>query len=30
MQQNVCLNEGSTSKMFRRKTWDGETVGGGM
>jgi hypothetical protein len=30
MQQNVCPNEGATSRMFRRRTWDGETVGGGM
>ena len=26
--QNVCANEGATSRMFRRRTWDGETVAG--
>jgi hypothetical protein len=30
MQSNVCPNEGATSRMFRRRTWDGETVGGGI
>ena len=28
--QNVCPNTGSARMMFRRKSWDGETVGGGM
>ena len=28
--QNVCKNMGATSMMFRRRTWDGETVGGGL
>ncbi|KAM0709121.1 hypothetical protein Q7P35_003157 [Cladosporium inversicolor] len=25
----VCPNDGSTSRMFRRKSWDGKTIGGG-
>jgi len=26
----VCPNDNTASRMFRRKTWDGKTVGGGM
>ncbi|GAB7332106.1 hypothetical protein MBLNU13_g03990t1 [Cladosporium sp. NU13] len=27
---NACPNSNSPTKMFRRKTWDGNTAGGGM
>lgn len=27
---NACPNSNSPAKMFRRKTWDGKTAGGGM
>ena len=27
--QNKCPNMGATTQVFRRRTWDGETVGGG-
>lgn len=26
--QNACANTGSASRMFKRKSWDGETLGG--
>lgn len=29
-EQNACPNEGLASRIFRKRTWDGETVGGGM
>jgi hypothetical protein len=28
--KDVCGNTSSASRMFRRKTWDGETIGGGI
>lgn len=27
---NVCPNSSNPIKMFKRRTWDGETIGGGM